>query len=153
MGEHLASTVELAGIEVLDLGPQRHLELDALVHALDGKADVVGDRDQGRRGDGDTDQVQGLLGQGDVLGRYGGDQPAQRVGVSAVGRLEDPDHLERVDLLPGPRLEAEAASGEHDLGAVLTTRQDDVVVEDPQDLHVDPLPRTVVMTHVRAAGR
>lgn len=116
--EHAAGAVELAGIEVLHLGAQGHLELDALVHPLDGKAEVVGDRDEGRRGDRHPDEVQGLLGQGDVLRRYGGDQPAQRVGVSTVGRLEDADDLERVDLLAGASLEAEATSGEHDLGAV-----------------------------------
>lgn len=49
--EHAAGALELAGIEVLHLGAQGHLELDALVHPLDGKAEVVGDRDEGRRGD------------------------------------------------------------------------------------------------------
>jgi len=57
------------------------------------------------------------------------------VRVAPVRGAEDPNHLGVVDGLTRPGLETQAPAGQDDLAPRVVPREDDVVVEDPQDFH------------------
>jgi len=129
----------LAGIQVLDLAEQRILDGEADLLAPHGEGDVVGEGDdQGGAGRGAG--VQAGVAQGgrhhvNVLRGDPRQQLREVVRVAPVRGAEDPNHLGVVDGLTRPGLETQAPAGQDDLAPRVVPREDDVVVEDPQDFH------------------
>ena len=131
--------VVLRGVVAHDRPLQGVGELDPLLLALQGEADVVGQRDEEGfiegRGDLCFDVFDQALGQLQVL--YG-DLPAQLpqlplpgLPLHAVGLFKQ----HRVDALPDLALEADALAGDDHLPALLVHHAEKIVIDDFFDTH------------------